>query len=328
MTVYDLLALLRRNLKLIIALPVICVIIAIALSLFAQSGYTATATFVTSGDLAFSQGLASNQAASYSNSSVRVTCTSSSSSKQVSVTATGSNPDECVEAANAVANAAVRQYKEANNSVIATVSEANYAASNGSSIVKDTLMALVIGLFAAVCIIVFLDYLKAPIKSREDAEQTSGLPVLSEIPHFGSGERLLANLQFRNDGKPSTIAVVPIGFAAIAPVVAKELAGALEHSDIRVKLVKGSPHARKFQVSVPDNAAVIVSCEPLDEGMGAAYVAHNADATIICVNEWVDSKKQLISTVRELELAKANTVGLVVVSEGKIPEKPRDEKRA
>lgn len=60
--------------------------------------------------------------------------------------------------------------------------------------------------------------------------------------------------------------------------------------------------------------------------MGAAYIAHNADATIVCVCGWVDSKKQLALTVQELELAKANVVGVVFFPEAAKPKEPRDKK--
>lgn len=92
---------------------------------------------------------------------------------------------------------------------------------------------------------------------------------------------------------------------------------ALERSDVRVKLVKGSPHAKKFQVTVPPDAAIVVSCEPLSVGMGAAYIAHNADATVLCISEWTDTRKQLLSTIRELELAKANIAGIAYLPEEK-----------
>lgn len=81
--------------------------------------------------------------------------------------------------------------------------------------------------------------------------------------------------------------------------------------------MKGSPHAKKFQVTVPPDAAIVVSCEPLSVGMGAAYIAHNADATVLCISEWTDTRKQLLSTIRELELAKANIAGIAYLPEEK-----------
>lgn len=328
MAIHDFLVLIRRNLKIMLAFPIVFIVVAIAWSFFTQTNYTATSSFVTNGDVAFAQGLANSQAASYSNSEVRITCSSQTAAKQISINATGTNADVCIEAANAVANATVKQYKEANNTIIATVTEARYAVSDGSSMLEILITAFVAGILLAVCVILLIAFMRAPIKSPSDIESVSGLPVLGHAPSPEGGERLLANLQFRNNGRPSTVAIVPVGAASAASIVARELAGALERSDIRVKLVKGSPHAKKFQVSVPEDAAIVVSCESLDDGMGAAYIAHNADATIICATEWTDSKKQLVSTVQELDLAKANIAGAVIISEEKKQKKPRDEKQS
>lgn len=141
-------------------------------------------------------------------------------------------------------------------------------------------------------------------------------------------EQILANLQFSCDGRPAAVAVVPVGNSATNPVVARGLASAFERSDARVKLVKGSPHAKKFQVSVPPDAAIVVSCEPLDEGVGTAYIAHGADVTVLCVIEWADSKSQLASVIDELKLAKANIAGIAYLSEPKKAKELKCEKQA
>ena len=316
MTIFDFLKLLKRNLRLLVALPLVCAVAAVVWCLFAPTNYVASASFVSSGDLALAQGFATKEAASYSNSSVRISCSSNSTSKIVTITAVGSNSATCVEAVNSVANGAVRQYKEANNGVIATINEASDAAKDSPSKIKTAFFAFVAGLFLAVFIIVIKDMLRLSIKSEEDVERSCALPVLGVVPSAEGAERLLANLQFRCDGRPSSIAIVPVGIATTAPVVARELAGVLERSDVRVKLVKGSPFAKKFQVSVPEDAAIVVSCEPLAVGMGAAYIAHNADVTVLCVRAWTDSKQQLSATIKELELAKANIAGIAYLPEG------------
>lgn len=325
MTISDLLIMFRRRIKIMIVVPIAIVVLVILWSLLVQATYTATATFVTNGDLAFAQGLANSQAASHSNSEVRVSCTSASAAKQVVVSATGKNPDVCIETANMVANEAARLYKESNSSILTTVTEATYAVGNESSVIKNVIMALIAGLFIAGCIVLCIDLIKPPVRSRKDVEDAVGLPVLDEVPSQDGGERLLANLQFRNGERPATVAIVPVGVALSAPVTARELAAALERSDVRVKLVKGSPHARKFQVNVPEDAAIVVSCESLDDGMGAAYIAHSADATIVCASGWKDTKKQLIATVRELELAQANIVGVALLPEAEKSNKPKSQ---
>lgn len=329
MTILDLMRLIQRHLKLVIALPIIFAVVALAYSFFIQASYTATANFITNGDLAFAQGLASKEATSYAKSGVQISCSSQSSNKQVTISATGSDATQCIEAANAVANNAASQYKSSSSSVIATVTEATSAVRNTSSPFRVAATAFALGLFVAICIVVLIDIAKAPIKSREDAENACELPVLGTGTSVEDGDRILANLQFACGKRPSTIAVVPIGQADSAIVISNELVNALERSSVRTRIVKGSPHARKFKVSVPEDAAVVVCCPPLAAGAAASYIANSSDATVLCVTEWTDSKRQLLATMRELELAKANIAGLAYLPEDKeATEAARAERKA
>ena len=329
MTILDLMRLIQRHLKLVIALPIIFAVVALAYSFFIQASYTATANFITNGDLAFVQGLASKEATSYAKSGVQISCSSQSSNKQVTISATGSDATQCIEAANTVANNAVSQYKSSSSSVIAIVTEATSAVRNTPSPLRVAATAFALGLFVAICIVVLIDIAKAPIKSREDAENACELPVLGTGTSVEDGDRILANLQFACGKRPSTIAVVPIGQADSAVVISNELVNALERSSVRTRIVKGSPHARKFKVSVPEDAAVVVCCPPLAAGAGASYIANSSDATVLCVTEWTDSKRQLLATMRELELAKANIAGLAYLPEDKeAMEAARAERKA
>lgn len=329
MTILDLMRLIQRHLKLVIALPIIFAVVALAYSFFIQASYTATANFITNGDLAFAQGLASKEATSYAKSGVQISCSSQSSNKQVTISATGSDATQCIEAANTVANNAVSQYKSSSSSVIAIVTEATSAVRNTPSPLRVAATAFALGLFVAICIVVLIDIAKAPIKSREDAENACELPVLGTGTSVEDGDRTLANLQFACGKRPSTIAVVPIGQADSAVVISNELVNALERSSVRTRIVKGSPHARKFKVSVPEDAAVVVCCPPLAAGAGASYIANSSDATVLCVTEWTDSKRQLLATMRELELAKANIAGLAYLPEDKeAMEAARAERKA
>lgn len=315
MTILDLMRLIQRYLRLVIALPIILAVVALAYSFFIQASYTATANFITNGDLSFAQGLANKEAASYTGSGVQIACSSQSSTKQIVVNATGSDAPRCVEAANTVAVNAANQYKSSNPDVIVNVTEATSAIRDTPSPLKVAATAFVFGLFIAICIVVLIDVAKAPIKSREDAENACGLPVLGTGTSMEDGDRILANLQFACGKRPATIAVVPIGQADSAAIISRELIGALERSSVRTKLVKGSPHARKFKVNVPEDAAVVVCCPPLAAGAGASYIANSSDATVLCLTEWTDSKRQLMATMRELELAKANIAGLALLPE-------------
>lgn len=325
MTILDLVRLVQRRIKLVIALPILFMVVALLWSLFIQASYVATASFITSGDLAFAQGLASKEAVSYSSSGIEVSCTSQNTSKQVTITAKGSDASACVNAANSVANNAVSQYKSVNSNVAASVTQASSAIRDTPSPFKVIFIAFVAGLFVAFCIIVLMDIVEAPIKSHEDAENACDLPVLGDAISAEGGDRVLANLEFCCGGRPATTAVIPVEDAESAMIVSSELIGALDRSNVRSKLVKGSPYARKFQVYVPEDAAVVVCCPPLSAGAGATYIANNSDATVLCVREWADSRRQLAATVRELKLAKANLAGLAYLPEDKEKLKSKDK---
>lgn len=299
-------------------LPVLFAIAAFLWSFFIQVSYTATASFITSGDLAFAQGLASKEISAFSHPGVQISCSAQSNTKQVTVTGSGADADMCINAVNTVAGNAVAQYKDANSNVTLSLTEATSAVRNTPSPIRVCTLAFLAGLFVAVCIVLLIDVAKAPIKSREDAESVCDLPVLGTAGSIEGADRILANLEFCCGKRPATTAVVPIGEAPSATIVSEELVEALKRSNVRAKLVKGSPYARKFKVSVPDDAGVVVLCPPLDAGAGATYIANNSDATVLCVVAWTDSKRQLMSTIRELRLAKANLAGLAYLHEDEV----------
>ena len=326
MTLRDSFELIKRNIKYVIAVPIICVVLSIGWTFLTQGFYTATANFATSGDLALAQGFANTEAASYSNAEVQVSCSSVSSSKQIVIKTTGTDSGKCIQVANEVASNTTKRLKEANNAVVTTMNEASSAIDNRIPTFRNVFIAAFAGLLLAICAIFLIDAIRVPVKSCKDIRDVSDFPILGDASTLEGCEQILANLQFRCDGRPATVAVVPVGTSVTSPIVAKGLANALERSDVRVKLVKGSPHAKKFQVNVPSDAAIIVSCEPFDEGIGAAYIAHGADATVLCVGEWTDSRRQVVATVQELELAKANIAGIAYLPEEKKHKEPRRAK--
>lgn len=180
-------------------------------------------------------------------------------------------------------------------------------------------MALFAGLFVAICLIVLIDILKTPIKSKSDIEAAADLPVIGTIPNRARGERLLANIRFICDEPPSTIAVVPVGLTG-STLTCAELTSALEHSKVSVSRVQGNAHAEGFNhVSLP-GIVTIIECAPLSEGVGAVYIAKEADITILCATEWRDSRKALAAIVEEFRFAKIKLGGVVFLT-SRYPEK-------
>lgn len=314
MTLMDLLKLLRHKLKLIVLLPMICTVVAGVASFFTPSTYSATATFVTNIDVAMAQGFANNTAASSTSSDVDIVISSNATARQILVNAKGADGSRCISAANSVADAASRQITDAYPEATIIENKASYATDISPSLPKTMLIALFASLFVAVCIVIIHDAVKAPIKSKEDVMGTCELPILADVPTADGGERLLANLFFHCDKTPASIAIVPVGNTDSSSIVANELARALDHTGVQAKLVQGVAHARRFKVNIPEGSAVIVDCRPITEGMGAAYIAHDAQATVLCVSEWTSSKSQLSTTAKELRLAKANLAGIAYFS--------------
>lgn len=313
MTLTDLFKLIKHYLRLVIILPLACALLSAVVLLLVPPTYSAKATLLTNGDIALAGGFAQNEAEVYSQNGISVSSKTDTAYRTVVIEAEGKDYGGCIAAVNATVLAAAGDYHEANNQVSISTNEATYAENTSPSIPKTALIALVAGLFVAICAVVVIDVIKMPIKSKNDIETTSNLSVIGVIPNRDRGERLLANIRFINDSQPSTIAVVPVGLTG-GTLTCAELASAFEHAGTTVTRVKGNPHAQNLNtVSLPE-IVTIIECAPLSEGMGAVYIAKEADVTILCASEWRDSRKALAAVVEELNFAKAKLGGVVFLT--------------
>ena len=315
MTLSDLTKLIRHYIKIIIVIPIICMVLAVAFSLLLPPTYRAKATLLTSGDIALASGFAQNEAEIYSQNNIEVSTSTEAAYRTITITAEGKDYGGCIAAANATVLAAAEDYRKANSQVSISTNEATFAESITQGITKTVLISLVAGLFIVICAVALIDAKKMPIKSRRDIEIASGLPVVGNVPTRDRGERLLANVRFLDDNQPSTIAVVPVGFTG-ATLTCAELASAFEYVGTPVTRIKGNPHAQGLNtVSLP-GITTIIECAPLSEGMGAIYIAKEADITLLCASAWRDSRKSLISLVEELRFAKVNIGGVIFITVG------------
>lgn len=321
MTFLDLIKLIRHYLKLFIAIPCGCVVLALLVLLLSPQNYEAKATLLTNGDIALAGGFAQSEAESYSQNGIKVTSEADTAYRTITIIAEGADYGGCIAAANATVLAAGDDVRNVNSQFSVSTNEATFAESTSPSIPKIVLISLVLGLFVAVCVVVIIDVVKMPIKSKKDIEMTSGLTVLGNIPNWDRGERLIANIRFLCNDQPSTIAVVPVGLTG-GTLTCAELASAFEHAGSSVTRIKGNPHAQSLNaISLPE-ITTIVECAPLSEGMGAVYIAKEADITILCASEWRDSRRALFSVVEELKFAKVKLGGVVFLTTG-YPEKGR-----
>lgn len=160
-------------------------------------------------------------------------------------------------------------------------------------IVRFGLFGLIGGIFLAVCFVLIIDKMKAPIRDRGLVEKEFGVPVLVEGPNDQMGERLWANVQFACEGTPSSICLIPLSDGR-AQEVERQLLDAMRNS-------------------AQDGSALTV-CAPLSEDVRTIYVAHDAEATLVLARTWRDSMDRLSDALQELSLAQANVVGVALMN--------------
>lgn len=311
MTLLDLVRLLRRYIGLCIALPLIFALATAGFMLVRGQGtqYTANAYIVagTSAQLSTLNGTASSAARDYvsSNPGYSATSKAETASLTITITATGPDASGAADAANEVANAAVDSAKDllGKDNVSASIQQATSGTrASGSSMLTYILIAILAGLFAAVCIVVAIDAVKRPVKGSDDLEASSGLPVLGELPG-DTGERLLANARFASGKQnPHTVLVVPVKEGDPAALAGMLIDRAARSESPEETERYGGP----MRVS---------TCAPLLQGVAAAYQAREMDVVLIACAQWADNRRDVESTASELKLAGANAVGCVLVKD-------------
>ena len=193
------------------------------------------------------------------------------------------------------------------------VNEAQDAEGVGAGKAMMALEGLVGGLFLVLLILVVMDVARAPIKSREEVEKLFGLPALNPRASGDLGEQLWANTQFTTGKGVQSVCLVPLSGNS-AEICAPSLRAAAEAAKSRAVVFPVDPREKLDLPEMPGEVA-IYQCASLNAGMGAAYCAHAASATVVCVRLWKDSLKTLESAMRELAIAKANVVGIAFLGE-------------
>lgn len=211
MTLLELLHLLRKHLKLVIALPIVFAIACGVVTLFMPNQYTASTTmYVLSknadnksgnaySDLTAGQ-LLSNDVASIAKSAevksavanslgtslspYDVKVDNSTTTRVITLSVTGPDP----QAAANIANAYVQNISSTAQSVMdvqaVNVIDAASAPTSPSGPKRPlyTLVALLVGLFLAVAIVVIADMVNTKVRSDEDVEELLGIPVVGHFP--------------------------------------------------------------------------------------------------------------------------------------------------
>lgn len=179
------------------------------------------------------------------------------------------------------------------NDAVAVSSETGPA----MTLAKYACIGIVIGCFISVCVVVTINFSRSPVKGREDLESTIGIPFLANFKKQKDARILWANIQFVMNSRPSSVCLVPVGFA-----VPESLRTGLESA------------ATDCDLSLQDDGSnlTVITGLPLNTELRILFDARDAEATVLCVRMWKDSITKTVNTLKELELTGANTVGFIL----------------
>lgn len=213
MTLLELFQLLRKHLRLVVALPVGCALIMAVVS-FALMGntYTAqTSMYILANsntesqstnytDLTASQLLANDVATLLQSDRVeadaasslglsdlsdyKVSVTSETTTRVISLVVTGPDPQGVADVANEMASqvSVVAQDVQMADSINVIDEAVAPTSPSGPNRMLYIAVAFLAGLFLAIAIVVLMDMLNTRIRSSEDAEELLGVPVVGRIP--------------------------------------------------------------------------------------------------------------------------------------------------
>lgn len=218
MTLLELLTLLRKHLKFVIVLPVVCAVAMFFVAYFMMADeYTAvTSMYVLassedqggsalSTDLSASQMITNDVATLLTSNRVvadaaqelglenlgdfDISVSSETTTRVLSVSVTGENPVVAADIANALAtNVSSIAQEVMNVESVNIVDKASVPTSpSGPNRVLYVAVAFMAGLFAAVAIVVLVDMLDTRVRNAEQVEELLGLPVIGRIPQVKGG---------------------------------------------------------------------------------------------------------------------------------------------
>lgn len=219
MTLLELLELIKKHIKLVIALPVLFALVVGAWSFLALNNtYTASVSFyvlsktqsndnqsnIMSSDLQAGQSMSNDIAELVKGSHVqndvasalgmknladyKISVSSATTNRIVSVSVTGEKPDGCVKVANQIAKTTDQVAREVMGVESVNVVNEAYTPSSpsGPPRLVYTGVAFLAGLFLAIAWIIVLDLVNTRVRSGEEAAELLGLPLLAQFPKVDS----------------------------------------------------------------------------------------------------------------------------------------------
>lgn len=213
MTLLELMRLLRKHLKLVVALPVLCAVVAAAVSwALLPNTYTASVSMyvltkssgesssITNSDLSASQMLTNDVVSLVKSDRVladtakslkmdslsdyEISVESATTTRVLTVSVTGESAQTVAIVANELAETTDSVAKEVMDvkSVNVIDRAAEPTSPSGPPRAMYTAVAFLAGLFLAVAIVVVLDMVNTRVRNAEEVEELLGVPVIGRIP--------------------------------------------------------------------------------------------------------------------------------------------------
>lgn len=218
MTLFELLALLRKRIKLVILLPVLAAIVVAIGSRFLPNEYTTSTTMyvlshneeaetttVTQQDLSVGSMLTNDVSTILKSTRVQndvakelglesldgyqLTVTNTTGTRVITLSVTGYDPGMVAKVANAlVADTSLVASQVMNIESVNVIDEAPVPLDpSGPRRKMYVAVGFMAGLFAAICIVVIMDMLDTRVRNGNDIEEIIGVPVIGHFPVVEKG---------------------------------------------------------------------------------------------------------------------------------------------
>ena len=220
MTLAELIELLRKHLRLVVAVPaVFTVVMTVVAFLFMPNTYTASTSMyilmqntdvVTNADLSSSQMLSNDIATLIKSDRIRkdaaeaagfesvaalnrdyeIDVTSSSTTRVVTLSVTGKDPEGTARVANAVAESVSSVAQDVMGVEAVNVIDAAQTpvSPSGPKRTMYVAVAAMAGIFVAVAIVVLMDMLNTRVRNADEVEELLDVPVIGRVPAMKGGK--------------------------------------------------------------------------------------------------------------------------------------------
>lgn len=174
------------------------------------------------------------------------------------------------------------------------------------------IVGLLGGGFLAICYILLLEAIKKPIRGREELSDLLSRPVIDVFSYDDSARLAAYGLLPSSGHDAETVCLLPAGSAKSVAILEKALLQAsVGREDLKV--IAGRDYEEAGSRATEKTVCLFVVCEPLCDKPSGLAVAKEADRTIVCALERVDTEAQVKALLSELDFASAFCASGVLV---------------